>query len=106
MRRPNHLFCLLVDPLPLCVPLNAGVSVYDGLEEVDVWVRFVPRPRKNIIEAGLLTNLAVLLFSGANSSHKLVIGLQATLRELTDTVAVIGHYVQLVPKSELGGVDG
>ena len=38
MRRPNHLFCLLVDLLPLCVPLNAGVSVYDGLEEVDVWV--------------------------------------------------------------------
>ena len=104
MRRPNYLFCLLVDLLPLCVPLNAGVSVYDGLEEVDVWVRFVPRPGKNIIEAGLLTNLAV--FAGANSSHKLVIGLQAALIELTDTIAVIVHYIQLVPKSELGGVDG
>ena len=87
MRRRNHLFCLLVDLFPLCVPLKAGVSVYDGLEEVDVWVRFVPHPRKNIIRAGLLTNLAV--FTGANSSHKLVIGLQAALRELTDTVAVI-----------------
>ena len=63
MRRPNHLFCLLVDLLLLCVPLYAGVSVYHGLEKVDIWVRFVPRPRKNIIEAGLLTiffnNLAV-----------------------------------------------
>ena len=73
MRPPNHLFCVLVDLLPLCVPLNAGVSVYDGLEEVDVWAGFVPHPRKSIIEAGLLTNLAV--FAGANSSHKLVIGL-------------------------------
>ena len=87
MRRPNNLFCLLVDLPPLCVPLNVGVSVYDGLEEVDVWVRFVPHPRKSIIEAGLLTNLTV--FVGANSSHKLVIGLQAALRELTDTVAII-----------------
>ena len=87
MRCSNHLFCLLVDLLPLCVPLNAGVSVYDGLEEVDVWVRFVPHPRKSIIEAGLLTNLAV--FAGSNSCHKLVIGLQAALRELTDAVAVI-----------------
>ena len=87
MKTPNHLSCLLVDLPLLCVPLNAGVFVYDGLEEVDIWVRFVPHPRKSIIEAGFLTNLAV--FAGANSSHKLVIGLQAALRELTDTVAII-----------------
>ena len=43
--------------------------------------------RESIIEVGLLTNLAG--FGGANSSHKLVIGLQAALREHTDTVAVI-----------------
>ena len=69
------------------MPLNAGVSVYDGLEEVDLWVRLVQHPRKSIIEAGPLTNLAV--FAGVNSSHKLAIGLQAALRELTNTVAVI-----------------
>ena len=34
-----------------------------------------------------LTNLAGL--AGVNSSHKIVVGLQAALRELTDTVAVI-----------------
>ena len=61
--------------------------MYDGFEGADLWVRFVLHPRKSIIEAGLLTNLAG--FGGANRSHKLVIGLQAALRELTDTVAVI-----------------
>ena len=48
--------------------------MYDGLEEVDLWVRFVLHPRKSIIEAGLLTNLGG--FAGANSSHKLDIGLR------------------------------
>ena len=44
-----------------------------------------PASEKGIIEAGLYTNLVG--FAGANSSHKLVISLQATLRE--DTVTVI-----------------
>ena len=59
----------------------------------------VPHPRKTIIGAGLLTNLA-----GVNSSHKLVIGLQAALRELTDTVAATTF--KKFPRVSQEGVDG
>ena len=57
------------------------------MEGVDVWVRLVPHPRNSIIWAGLPTNLAVV--AGLNIFHKLIIGLQAALREFTDKVAAI-----------------
>ena len=70
------------------MPLKAVESGGDELKGVDVWVRLVPHPKNSIIIwAGLLTNPAGL--TGVNCSHKLVIGLQAALRELTDTVAAI-----------------
>ena len=59
----------------------------------------VPHPRNSIIWAGLLTNLA-----GVNSFHKLAIGLQATLRELTDKVAAITF--KKFPRVSQEGVDG
>ena len=72
------------------------------LEGVDVWVRLVPHQRNSIIWAGLLTNLAEL--AGVNSFHKLVIGLKAALRELTDTVAAITF--KKFPSVSQEGVDG
>ena len=48
---------------------------------------------------GLLTNLA-----GVNSFHKLVIGLQAALRELTDKVAAITF--KKFPRVSQEGVGG
>ena len=67
-------------------------------EPLDVWVRLAPHPRNSIIWADLLTNLAVL--AGVNSFHKLVIGLQTSLRELTDKVAT------KFPRVSQDGVDG
>ena len=62
----------------------------------------VPHPRNSIIWAGLLTNLAGL--AGVNSFHKLVIGLQAALRELTDKVAAITF--KKFPRVSQEGVNG
>ena len=74
----------------------------DGLQGVDVSLRLVPHPRNSIIWAGLLTNLAGL--AGVNSFHKLVISLQAALRELTDKVTAITF--KKFPRVSQEGVDG